>query len=188
MIQTFTDEQYSVFMSRLHEAAIRDQGIMLFMLHGGLRNGEVCDLLWGDVGVGKEIFHTINIENGHSRVKNTRYVTLTPRLVEILAKYVAWFDRRYKIRDNLKPLFITYNQKIKMSDRDVQRIVEKYTMFWLRRSFTPHSLRHTFATRLMRCSNIRVVQQLLGHKSLLSTQVYTHPDANDRSNAINQAF
>lgn len=45
-------------------------------------------------------------------------------------------------------------------------------------------LRHTFATRLMQKTNIRVVQQLLGHKSLSSTQVYTHPNADDLQKAI----
>lgn len=188
MIDTLTDEQYNIFMGKLSGALIRDQCIMLFMLHGGLRNGEVCKLLWRDVCIGKEIFHTINIINGHSRIKNTRYVTLSPKLVETIGKYQAWYDSSYSFREPPLSMFITRNRKVRISQRDIQRLVNIYTKAWLQQKFTPHSLRHTFATRLMRCSNIRVVQQLLGHSSLLSTQVYTHPNSEDRNNAINKAF
>jgi integrase/recombinase XerC len=45
-------------------------------------------------------------------------------------------------------------------------------------------LRHTFATNLMRTTNARVVQQLLGHKNLSSTQIYTHPNQQDLKKAI----
>lgn len=188
MIKALTDEQYAIFMTRLPEAQIRDQCIMLFMLHGGLRNGEVCKLRWADVGINQEVFHTIQVVNGHSRKKSTRYVTLSPKLIETIKNYRTWYDGRYSYRDPYRPLFITLNQKIHISQRDIQRIVERYRKLCLQDTFTPHSLRHTFATRLLRCSNIRVVQQLLGHSSLTSTEIYTHPNSDDRKNAINQAF
>lgn len=188
MIKALTDDQYSIFMTMLPEASIRDQCIMLFMLHGGLRNGETCNLRWFDVYIHQEVFHTIQIVNGHSTKKSSRYVTLSPKLKETIKDYKEWYDNRYNYRDSYRPLFITHNQKIGIQQRDVQRIVEKYTKLWLQNKFYPHSFRHTFATRLLRCSNIRVVQQLLGHSSLLSTEIYTHPTSDDRSNAINQAF
>ena len=50
----------------------------------------------------------------------------------------------------------------------------------------PHMLRHTFATRLMRVTDIRTVQMLLGHKNLTSTQIYTHPTTDDLCKAIKQ--
>lgn len=188
MIQSLTDEQYAIFMTKLDQTNIRNQCIMLFLLHGGLRNGEACKLRWCDVCLGKEIFHTINIVNGHSRKKQSRYVTLSPKLIDTIAKYIDWYDTRYSWRDPARYMFITYNRKIQIQQRDVQRIVESYTKYFLQAAFTPHSLRHTFATRLLRCSNIRVVQQLLGHSSLVSTQIYTHPNSDDRNNAIQQAF
>lgn len=188
MIKTLTDQQYAVFMTRLSGATERDRCIMLFMLHGGLRNGEVCKLNWNDIWINHEAFHTINIVNGHSKKKTSRYITLSPKLIETIKKYAQWYDFRYSFRDPFLPLFITHNTKIRIRQRDVQRIVAGYTKVWLQDTFTPHSLRHTFATRLLRCSNIRVVQQLLGHGSLNSTEIYTHPNSEDRINAINQAF
>ncbi len=188
MIKALTDDQYSIFMTNLANIHIRDQCIMLFMLHGGLRNGEVCKLRWTDICINREVFHTIHIVNGHSRKKTSRYVTLSPKLIEVIRDYLSWFDKRYGYINQNRHVFITHNRKINIQQRDVHRIVADYTKKHLQDTFTPHSLRHTFATRLLRCSNIRVVQQLLGHSSLNSTEIYTHPTSDDRKNAINQAF
>ena len=188
MIKSLTRDQYSILMTRLPEIHIRDCCLLLFMLHGGLRNGEVCKLNWSDISVNDEIFHTISIINGHSRVRASRYVTLTPKLIESLTSYASWCKNAGIVRSPIRPVFTTRNLGIRMQQRDLQRIVSKYSKLWLQTSFTPHSLRHTFATRLLRCSNIRVVQQLLGHSTISSTEIYTHPDSDDRNAAIQKAF
>ena len=188
MIKSLTEEQYSVFMTMLDKAHIRDQCILLFLLHGGLRNGEACNLNFSNVCIGNDVFHTISIINGHSIRKQSRYVTLSPKLINTLSKYISWFRDKYSVTDLTGKLFLTQNRKIRIQQRDVQRIVAQYTKQYLSVSFTPHSLRHTFATRLLKCSNIRIVQQLLGHDSLTSTQIYTHPSSDDRNIAIQKAF
>lgn len=188
MIRSLTDDQYAVFMSNLDQAKIRDRCILLFMLHSGLRNGEVCNLRWIEVCIEGEMFHTIRVINGHSRKKNFRYVTLSGKLRESISIYLEWYETRYGARDSEKHMFITQNQKVGIQQRDIQRMVRNYTRKCLGESFTPHSLRHTFATRVLQCSNIRVVQQLLGHDSITSTQIYTHPTSEERDSAIQKAF
>lgn len=54
----------------------------------------------------------------------------------------------------------------------------------LQRPVRPHALRHTFATRLLRATNIRLVQLALGHRSLRSTQIYTHPSGEELRDAV----
>ncbi|GAH73030.1 unnamed protein product [marine sediment metagenome] len=56
----------------------------------------------------------------------------------------------------------------------------------LGRPVHPHILRHTFASRLMRTTNARIVQELLGHQHLSTTQIYTHPNQDDLKKAIEQ--
>jgi integrase len=53
---------------------------------------------------------------------------------------------------------------------------------------TPHSLRHTFATRLLKVSSTRLVQLALGHKSITTTELYTHPTVDEIELAMAKAF
>jgi len=65
-------------------------------------------------------------------------------------------------------------------------MVARVSLDVIKRRIHPHVLRHTFATQLAKVTNIRVVQELLGHSSLESTQIYTHPDMNEAREAVNR--
>ena len=74
-----------------------------------------------------------------------------------------------------RPLFVNKFGR-RLSTRGVARLLEKYLrQTGLDSRTTPHTLRHSFATHLLdRGADIRSVQELLGHKSLVTTQIYTH--------------
>jgi integrase/recombinase XerD len=111
----------------------------------------------------------IRIDEGKG--KKDRYVMLSKTLLATLREY--WKDAQPKPKTYLFP---GVKPDTHFSRRSVQRIVKETTLLaHIDKNVTPHILRHCFATHLLEDGcNIRVIQKLLGHKSLRATELYTH--------------
>jgi len=149
---------------------LRDRAILETMYSAGLRVSEVVGLNDGD----------IDLEEGLARVRGKgRKERLSPLgrfAVAALQKYAYHRERSVKEPAGKNaPVFVNRFGR-RLTTRSVARMLEKYIQqTGLDQRTTPHTLRHSFATHLLdRGADIRSVQELLGHKSLVTTQIYTH--------------
>jgi len=157
--------------------------MILLMLDAGLRVSELTSLRRCDLYDGKEVYHSLLIRPAISKGGVERVIPLKERVQEAIRDMTVWWWNRKPF--DLK-FFAFYRSEptVKLTVRQLQRIVKKEAIAAFNRPITPHTLRHTFASNLMRTTNARVVQELLGHKNLSTTQIYTHPNQEDLTKAI----
>lgn len=186
--QILSEQEVAALLSVLERCSFRDHLIIRLMLQCGLRAGEIAALnvehIWRAGFVHPAVYLQKSTTKGHI----TRYVDIPASLQPVILTHIEKmsFAGIPCVQDT--PLFISINTKKRISVRDVERIAGKISLLAIGRAVHPHLLRHTYATTLMKYTNIRVVQTLLGHASLNTTQLYTHPSSEDCKNAVNRAF
>ncbi len=190
--QTLTIEQCDLLLDALlrkdgtpkqQHRGIRNHTLALVMLDAGLRVGELMQLnkssLWFN---GKPVISlAVPARIAHSSTE--RFIPLTERLSEAVCTMQLIHWSTFSSSPD-HPAFYSLLPTRPLSERHVQRIVSSASVKAFGRPINPHVLRHTFGTRLMRVTDMRTVQKLLGHKSLASTQIYTHPNQQDLTTAI----
>lgn len=161
----------------------RNYLMALMMVDTGIRVGELVKLRQRDLYRNDEVVQSLLIRAEIAKRKKERIIPLTERLRTAIGIMQSnyWFDT---VPSPVNYAFYAFHPSNQLNVRQVQRIIKIGSEFCLRRVVTPHMLRHTFATRVMRTSSTRMVQELLGHKNLTSTQIYTHPNHQDLTKAI----
>jgi integrase/recombinase XerD len=151
---------------------MRDYCIGALFLNTGLRLSELCNIKLTDLNPEEKSIRIIRKGNKEA------YIYYDNDTAGFLKRWIQ-FRTNYKEAASQEHLFLSkWGRPICVST--VIEMVKKYsTLSGIvkngARPFTPHKLRHSFATRLLsNGENIRVVQELLGHKSVVSTQIYTH--------------
>ena len=162
---------------------VRNYTIALLMLDAGLRVGEVVSLKIDDLWFNSEPVQSITISEHIAKNNEERIVPVSTRLIQALKEMDRYFWSIH-LGNRERWAFVASVWTHPITTRQVERIINKAAMKSIGRPIHPHMLRHTFATKLMKKTSIRVVQQLLGHKNIGSTQVYTHPDQEDLKKAI----
>lgn len=171
---------------------LRDLAILRCLYSTGLRISELISL----------DRDSINLDSREFRVKGkgSKY-----RIVFLSDDAVKAIDKYWRVRqDEFKPAFINHgrsksknngislqsvDEKKRISSTMVQYLVRNYALkAGLVKKVTPHKLRHSFATELLKNgADIRSVQEMLGHSSITTTQIYTHL-TNQRLKEIHQKF
>ena len=148
------------------EIAWRDRLAMELLYGGGLRVSEVVGLNYG----------AVDVANGVARVvgkgRKERMCPLGRVAVAVLVKVRDTYAKKVGLDDPV----LTNPNGARMTARAVQLQLKKYlALAELPLELTPHKLRHSYATHLLNAgADLRLVQELLGHAQLTTTQVYTH--------------
>jgi len=162
---------------------IRNHTLALVMLDAGLRVSEVTGLDVTDLIFNNAPVTSVLVRPEIAKNHKERSVPVSISLSEALEKmYEAYWSDHYK---NVQHKAFTSGRGDEpLTTRQVRRIISSAAIAALGRSVHPHVLRHTFASKLMRVTDMRTVQELLGHKHLSSTEIYTHPNEDDKHKAI----
>ncbi len=187
-VEVLSDNEVQALIMYLPECPIRDRTMVRLMLQCGLRAGEVANLNIESVSRDGFINPAVHIAGGTSKNHVPRWVDIPEPLQSLLKIYLKSLpDSITPLRPDA-PLFLSVKRKNRIAVRDIERITAIIARAALGRHIHPHILRHTYATMLLRYTNIRVVQSLLGHANLNTTQIYTHPTSQQCKTAVNDAF
>ncbi len=148
------------------EAILRD-ALCLELLYGaGLRISELCSLKWGNIDFSQNTATVLGKGN------KTRFCPFGENAGELLREW----KNRFALSTENDAFILHTPQKKKLYPRFVQRALKQYlSESNLPANITPHKLRHSFATHLVNEGvDLRALQEMLGHASLSTTQIYTH--------------
>jgi integrase/recombinase XerC len=149
--------------------AVRDRALFELLYSSGLRVSELCDVRWRD----------LDAEGGLLRVtgkgSKTRIVPVGKAALEAIA---AWLPVRAALAKAGESALFVGSAGRRIPPREVQRRIKRWAaLAGIDVDVHPHMLRHSFASHVLQSSgDLRAVQEMLGHASIASTQVYTHLD------------
>jgi len=148
---------------------LRDQGVLEFLYATGARASEVSDLKIGDLDFDEHIVRLTG------KGDKTRIVPINEKCCQLLKNYLS-ISRPALIANSTGSSWFFLNKRgNKLSRQSIWEIIEtQKDRNHLNLHLSPHSLRHSFATHLLQGgADLRIVQELLGHASLSTTEIYT---------------
>lgn len=153
-----------------NEAGLRDRAILETMYSAGLRVSELVGLNDGDIEFADGLIRI------RGKGRKERLGSLGKFAIDALKKYMLHRTRSERQPQGREAPTFTNKFGDRLTTRSIGRMLEKYIAeCGLDDRTSPHTLRHSFATHLLNAgADIRSVQELLGHKSLITTQIYTH--------------
>ena len=145
----------------------RNQTMIQLLLNTGLRLAELTNLKWNDIDL-----MTGQLKVVEGKGLKDRILWLNEETLSMLGK---WKQRQFKEWGKSHLVFTTRTLR-PLDGKAVRSMIKTYSdKAGIKKHITTHSLRHTFASDLLRdTKNIRIVQKALGHADISSTQIYTH--------------
>jgi integrase/recombinase XerC len=203
--QALADKEQAALLraARCSRHPIRDEAIITLCLQTGVRVGEICGLCWGNISM-DERSGWLRVEGGKGNKYRQVPLSITARRIlwrwatnqyglaheETPSKRESWSQQhadilRSWIAANIAVPVFTSQKGGGIRPRTVQQLISQIASHAKLTGVTPHTLRHTFATDLVNKGvAITIVSQLLGHSSLASTYIYTKPNRQELSSAV----
>lgn len=175
---TLTDQEAEALVGAVNTkcpTGLRNRALLAVMLGAGLRVSEACGLRPADVDLQRGMVRVNRGKGAKDRV--------VPIDSETAGWLRAWAEKRAALGFNGRQAFFcglrTRGDALK--PRYVQDLVSRLAeRAGIQKRVSPHTLRHTYATTMLRRGmNLREVQQLLGHSHVMTTEIYTHVDPED---------
>ena len=167
ILSTAYQQKRKNLSERQRKATLRDIAVLELLFATGIRVSELCCLKYSDIRLAEG---EVKI---YGKGAKERFVQITsPSVLQALNDYK---DANIQAIDKTGSFFVNRCQK-QLSDQSVRGIVSKYAkLAGIDLHITPHMFRHSFATLLLEEDvDIRYIQRLLGHSSIVTTQIYTH--------------
>ncbi|MES2202497.1 MAG: tyrosine recombinase XerC [candidate division FCPU426 bacterium] len=166
-------------------SGIRDRAAMEFLYGSGLRISELCSMTFGSLDLQNSNGASLRVLGKGNK---GRLVPLSQASLRALAEYLRRREQKSKDKGPRAVIFLGDRGK-PLLPRALQQNLKKYLMTaGLDPNLTPHKLRHSFATHLLdHGADIRVIQELLGHESLATTQIYTKVSGSRAAEAYRKA-
>lgn len=160
----------------------RDKACLELMYATGMRVSEVVNLKMDDINM------AVGFAKCFGKGSKERIVPFGKKAKESLERYLEKSRPQFLKKNISNFLFLTRLGK-SMSRQTFWKIIKRYTkLARLKKKITPHSLRHSFATHILeRGADLRIVQEMLGHADISTTQIYTHV-SKDRLKSIHEKF
>lgn len=151
--------------------ALRARAMLELGYGAGLRVSELLNAKISDINTQERFIRILG------KRSKERLVPLGEPCIEAVKEYVA-FARNHYARRKITPYLFLNNRGERLSRMGFWKILKRCAaLAGIERRITPHTLRHSFATHLLEGgADLRAVQELLGHASIATTQIYTHVD------------
>jgi len=162
----------------------RNKTIVVFALNTGLRVSELTGLNVGDVLNGR-IKRELKVRKEVAKGKRERIIPLNEKARGSIRELLDFNEESGYSQESNDPLFVSKQRK-RISPRQVENIIKQLKQdSEIEVDMTPHTLRHSFATRIYnKTGNLKIVQTLLGHSSIKTTEIYLHVGREDLAKAV----
>lgn len=150
-----------------YKEKVRDIAVLELLFGTGIRVSELCSLKYSDIGID---FSSVCVNGKGNRERNIQIINKD--IKKALREYYCLFSDQI----NKREYFLVNRLGSRLSEQSVRLMIKKYrNKCNMTKHITPHVFRHTFATLLLEQDvDIKYIQNLLGHSSIMTTQIYTH--------------